>query len=194
MTIGVMSWLYHQRDGNIKAERDYITMENVRCPQQSLQSCCPNGYLDVGVPRDYKWINTISLAKSMSYPLISYAGVDQTVWEQLHIARTFNMNQVWILNVGDLKLLEVPLDYFLTIAYDADRWPRNSLTEWLEAWAARDFGEEVKEEAAWVMGTFSVGFSDTGDNSRGLTRQRYVSRIKPELLNSTLWSIENYDE
>lgn len=25
-------------------------------------------------------------------------------------------------------------------------------------------------------------------------RQRYVSRIKPELLNVTLWSLENYDE
>ncbi|ORY34591.1 hypothetical protein BCR39DRAFT_116958 [Naematelia encephala] len=117
----------------------------------------------VGVPRDYKWINTISLAK---------------MWEQLNIARTFQVDQLWVLNVGDLKLLETPLDYFLTLAYDWDEWPRNSLTSWLTAWATRDFGAEYADEVAWTYATFA----------------RYVSRIKPELINSTIWSLENYEE
>jgi len=78
------------------------------------------------------------------------------VWEQLNIAQTFNMTQVWILNVGDLKLTEIPLNYFLSIAYDGDMWQRNSVTPWLKAWAAREFGEEVADEVAHVMGTFSV--------------------------------------
>ena len=100
----------------------------------------------VGVPRAYKWINTISLSK---------------MWEQLDIARSFDIDQIWILNVGDLKLTEIPLDYFLSIAYDVDRWGRNSVTPWLKEWAARDFGTEFAEEVAWVFGTFSVGLGDS---------------------------------
>lgn len=78
------------------------------------------------------------------------------VWEQLNIAQTFNMKQIWILNVGDIKLLEIPLDYFLSIAYDGDKWQRNSVTPWLKAWATRDFGEAVADEVAYVVGTYSV--------------------------------------
>ncbi|ORX37574.1 hypothetical protein BD324DRAFT_622478 [Kockovaella imperatae] len=117
----------------------------------------------VGVPRSYKWINTISLAK---------------MWEQLDIAQAFDINQVWILNVGDLKLTEIPLDYFTNIAYDSSRWGRNSVTPWMKEWATRDFGPEYADEVAHVLGTFS----------------RYVSRVKPELLHPQHWSLYNYEE
>ena len=69
------------------------------------------------------------------------------------------MKQIWILNVGDIKLLEIPLDYFLSIAYDGDRLQRNSVTPWLKAWATRDFGEAVADEVAHVMGTYSVCYA-----------------------------------
>lgn len=42
----------------------------------------------VGDPRDYKWINTISLQKT---------------WEQMHLAYEREARQIWIVNVGDLK-------------------------------------------------------------------------------------------
>lgn len=44
----------------------------------------------VGDPRDYKWINTISLQKS---------------WEQLRLTYEREARQIWIVNVGDLKPL-----------------------------------------------------------------------------------------
>ena len=51
----------------------------------------------VGSPRDYKWINTISLQKT---------------WEQMHLAYERSAQQIWIVNVGDLKPL-VSYGYYL---------------------------------------------------------------------------------
>lgn len=44
----------------------------------------------VGDPRNYKWINTISLEKT---------------WEQMHLTYEKGANQIWLVNVGDLKPL-----------------------------------------------------------------------------------------
>lgn len=44
----------------------------------------------VGDPRNYKWINTISLEKT---------------WEQMHLTYERGAKQIWIVNVGDLKPL-----------------------------------------------------------------------------------------
>lgn len=49
----------------------------------------------VGGPRDYKWINTISLQKT---------------WEQMHLAYERQARQIWIVNMGDLKGLVSVLD------------------------------------------------------------------------------------
>jgi len=44
----------------------------------------------VGDPRNYKWINTISLQKT---------------WEQLHLTYNRDAREIWVVNVGDLKPL-----------------------------------------------------------------------------------------
>ena len=44
----------------------------------------------VGGPRDYKWINTVSL---------------QRTWEQMNLAYERQAREIWIVNVGDLKPL-----------------------------------------------------------------------------------------
>lgn len=73
--------------------------------------------------------------------------------------RRVQYDEIWILNVGDMKLLEIPLEYFLNLAYDTERWPRNSLTEYLALWAMRDFGLGSKDacEVADIMGHYQVG-------------------------------------
>ncbi|OCF34376.1 hypothetical protein I317_06529 [Kwoniella heveanensis CBS 569] len=95
----------------------------------------------VGLPRDYKWTNTINLAKT---------------WEQMNIARAFNTTSIWILNVGSLKPLELPTEHFLALAYDSDAWPRNSVQKFLTHWAEREFGQEVKDEVADIMYKYSL--------------------------------------
>lgn len=97
------------------------------------------------------------------------------MWEQLNVARSFNTTDIWILNVGDLKVLEIPLEFFMSIAYDSDSIPRESLRAYLGKKAARDFGIDEKDEAEVgdIMATYSVSFPgrNSADSDSRLTPQ-----------------------
>lgn len=92
----------------------------------------------VGDPRDYKWINTIQLEKT---------------WEQMHLAYQRQADRIWILNVGDLKTLEIPINHFLDMAYDITQFGPNSTAAWLEMWATREFGAKNGPQIASVVDT-----------------------------------------
>ena len=66
------------------------------------------------------------------------------------------MDEIWILNVGDLKFLETPLEYFLSIAYDGQNIGRQSLIPWLRGIAVRDYGDQHAGEIAEIMALYSV--------------------------------------
>jgi len=120
----------------------------------------------VGDPRNYKWINTIQLSKT---------------WQQMHLAHQKNATQIWIVNVGDLKPLELPISHFLDMAYDMSGFMAPDSTDaWLQAWAAREFGQQVAQGTAEVMATYG----------------KLIVRRKYELLNMSpfLYSTANYDE
>ncbi|KAJ4289067.1 hypothetical protein N0V90_011409 [Kalmusia sp. IMI 367209] len=120
----------------------------------------------VGDPRNYKWINTIQLSKT---------------WQQMHLAHQKNATQIWIVNIGDLKPLEIPISHFLDMAYDMSNFMTpDSTDKWLEAWATREFGNGVAKGTAEVMATYG----------------KLIVRRKYELLNMSpfLYSTTNYDE
>ncbi|HUZ05747.1 MAG TPA: glycosyl hydrolase 115 family protein, partial [Acidobacteriaceae bacterium] len=81
----------------------------------------------VGDPRSYKWLNTYSITKA---------------WEQMHLAHVYGANRIWIVNVGDLKPLEFPMEFFLTYARNPDRWNQDNLQEYTQDWATREFGPQ----------------------------------------------------
>jgi hypothetical protein len=77
-----------------------------------------------GGPVSYEWM-----------PSISY----ERTWEQLCKAYDHGIREVWIVNVGDLKFNEVPLAYFMDLAYDFAQWGSANLNSaeiytlsWLE--------------------------------------------------------------
>ncbi|KAG2412534.1 hypothetical protein HFD88_010091 [Aspergillus terreus] len=118
----------------------------------------------VGDPRDYKWINTISLQKT---------------WEQMHLAYERDARQIWIVNMGDLKGLELPLSHFMDLAYDTPRWSSpDSTAEWLTLWAAREFGSAVAKKTGDIMNRYGM----------------YAARRKYELLSPQTFSLINYHE
>jgi hypothetical protein len=117
----------------------------------------------VGDPRDYKWINTIQLEKTT---------------EQMHHAYERQANRIWILNVGDLKPLEIPINHFLDLAYDSETWGQGSTSKWLEAWAARDFTPELSDRIAKVVDVYGM----------------YAARRKYELIQWDTYSVVNYNE
>jgi hypothetical protein len=77
----------------------------------------------------------------------------------MSIARAFNTTAIWILNVGTLKPLELPVEHYMSLAWDLDAWPVNSVDRFLKEWAAREFGAEVSNETADIMKKYSVRIS-----------------------------------
>jgi len=116
-----------------------------------------------GGPRSYKWINVTPLPK---------------VWEQMHLAWKYGATRIWIVNVGDIKPMEVPTEFFLTYAWDPARWPAERLPEYLKLWAAREFGPEHAADIADIVAKYA----------------KYNGRRKPEALDPATYSLESYRE
>jgi GH35 family endo-1,4-beta-xylanase/lysophospholipase L1-like esterase len=117
----------------------------------------------VGDPRNYKWINTNCVPK---------------VWEQMNLAWRYGADRVWIVNVGDLKPMEFPIDFFLSMAWAPARFTANDLPQWGRRWAAEQFGPEHAAQIADVIAKYT----------------RYNGRRKPELIDPSTFSLVNYDE
>jgi len=117
----------------------------------------------VGGPRNYKWVNTNPIQK---------------IWEQMQLAYQHDANQIWIVNVGDLKPMEFPIEFFLDYAWAPDAIPAEKLLAYTQKWAGKQFGT--------AYATVIAGFVDN--------YLKYAGRIKPELLNANTYSLVNYNE
>jgi hypothetical protein len=117
----------------------------------------------VGGPRNYKWIDTNPIPK---------------IWEQLNLALQYDAKQIWIVNVGDLKPMEFPIEFFLSLGRDPNRWPKEKIGEFTRLWAQREFGAAHAAEIAGLVSTCL----------------KYNGRRKPELLDPTTFSLTDYRE
>jgi hypothetical protein len=117
----------------------------------------------VGGPRSYKWINVTPLPK---------------VWEQMHLAWQYQANRLWLVNVGDLKPMEVPIEFFLSYAWNPANWPAERLPDYLRIWAAREFGAQYAGEIADIVAAYA----------------KFNGRRKPEQLEPTTYSLVDYQE
>ena len=79
-----------------------------------------------GGPVSYEWVNSTHISR---------------IAEQMGQAWDCGVRDLWIVNVGDLKPVEFPLNYFMDLAYDYDKWSKecNSYTG---IWAKAQFGKE----------------------------------------------------
>lgn len=91
----------------------------------------------VGGPFSYKWINNMPLQKT---------------WEQMTMAYDYGVDKIWIVNVGDLKPMEFPIEYFLDLAYDIEKWgQRNKVEEYTYLWAMKEFGKKFAKDITKVL-------------------------------------------
>jgi glycosyl hydrolase family 115 (putative glucuronidase)/glycosyl hydrolase family 115 len=117
----------------------------------------------VGDPRSYKWLNTIPITK---------------IWEQMNLAHQYGANQIWIVNVGDLKPMEFPIEFFLDLARDPEQWPMQRIPEFTRLWAEREFGPKYASEIADIVSKYT----------------KFNGRRKPELLEPDTLSMVDYQE
>ncbi len=117
----------------------------------------------VGGPRNYKWLNTNQIERA---------------WEQMHLAYRHGVDRIWIVNVGDIKPMELPIQFFLDFAWDPDKFPAEQLPEYYRRWAEQQFGAEHAAEIGDILSLYT----------------KFNSRRKPELLSQETYSQVNYLE
>ncbi|MBN1894482.1 glycosyl hydrolase 115 family protein, partial [bacterium] len=117
----------------------------------------------VGGPRNYKWVNTNQISR---------------IWEQMHLTYEHGVDRIWIVNVGDIKPMELPISFFLDMAWDPDRWTPDNLPEYTRQWAEQQFGVIHAPGIASILNGYT----------------RFNSRRKPEMLGPDFYSLVNYRE
>ena len=93
----------------------------------------------VGAPKSYTWVQNTQISR---------------VWDQMSISYDYGIDDVWIVNVGDLKPMELDISYFLDLAYNYEYYGVNGhekLEEYKKNWALQQFyrteeGKGLSEE------------------------------------------------
>lgn len=116
-----------------------------------------------GGPWNDRWINTSPLPK---------------LREQLNLAYKSGIDRIWIINVGDLKPKELPIDFIMDYAWNPDKIKPGDEKTWLKQWAEDTFGQEVSEDITDVLSKYP----------------KYNLWRKPEVQTAGIFSVENYNE
>jgi hypothetical protein len=80
-----------------------------------------------GAPVSYEWMPSASFERT---------------WEQMCMAYDYGVKDIWIVNAGDLKFNEVPLNYFMELAYDFEKWGTlsvNNIENYTAMWLEKNF-------------------------------------------------------
>jgi hypothetical protein len=113
-----------------------------------------------GAPRAYQWLNMTQIPH---------------IWEQLQLTYNYGVDKIWILNVGDLKPNEYPMDFFLNMAWNPTSFNENNLDEYAHKFCEEQFGKDQSAEAAEIMSTYC----------------KYNSRVTAEMLNQRTYNLES---
>ena len=116
-----------------------------------------------GGPWNDRWVNTTTIPK---------------LREQLNLAYQTGLDRIWIINVGDLKPKELPIDFIMRFAWNPNAIPADKTMDYLNEWAANIFGKEHAGEIADVVSKYS----------------KYNLMRKPEVQHTTIFSHVNYHE
>ncbi|MCR5680489.1 MAG: glycosyl hydrolase 115 family protein [Prevotella sp.] len=123
----------------------------------------------VGAPRNTKWLNVTQT---------------QQMFEQLSLAYDFGIQRMWILNVGDLKPMEYPIQLFLDMAWNPKEYTQQNVTDHTHRFFANAFSGAAAspnaDEAAMV------------DEAAAIYNQncQYMARVTPEMLDARTYNVE----
>ena len=115
----------------------------------------------VGAPRNTKWINVTPT---------------QNMWEQLQLAYNGGIQKLWILNVGDLKPMEYPIQLFMDMAWNPQKYNVGNLLSHTRDFCAESFGEDQACEAASILNLVS----------------KYNGRITSEMLDARTYTTDEF--
>ena len=93
-----------------------------------------------GGPWNDRWVNTTTVPK---------------LREQLNLAYRSGIDRIWIINVGDLKPKEMPIDFIMHYAWNPDAIQPGDEQAWLENFTSSIFGKEYAQETADIIAKYS---------------------------------------
>ena len=113
----------------------------------------------VGAPRNSKWLNITQT---------------QQMFEQLSLAYDFGIEKLWILNVGDLKPMEYPIQLFMDMAWSPKQYTQQNVTDHTRRFFSSVLGDCIAEEAAAIYNQ----------------NCQYMARVTPEMLDAKTYNVE----
>ena len=120
---------------------------NMRALPRKEERCHNGGFgmyfhLDYhGGPCSYEWVASTPVTK---------------IWEQMSMAYEYGIQDVWIVNAGDVKFQEYPLNFFMDMAYDFETWGKKEAAyHYVRKWTREQFGtyttKEEQDKIAWIL-------------------------------------------
>lgn len=116
-----------------------------------------------GGPWNDRWVNTSPLPK---------------LREQLNLAYQSGIDRIWIINVGDLKPKELPVDFIMNYAWNPDAIQPGDERNYVRQWATSIFGEDVADDVTDILVKYP----------------KYNLWRKAEVQVPGIFSVENYHE
>ena len=116
----------------------------------------------VGAPRNTKWLNVTQT---------------QQMFEQLSLAYDHGIQRMWILNVGDLKPMEYPIQLFMDMAWNPKEYTQQNVTEHTQRFFSSVLGGETAEcLASKVAAVYNRNC-------------QYMARVTPEMLDARTYNL-----
>lgn len=117
----------------------------------------------VGAPRNSKWINITQVERT---------------WEQMKLCYNYGVRDLWVVNVGDFKPMEYPVDFWFRFAWDPDAFEAEDVHKHTLAFCEQQFGSQYAAEATRLIDTYT----------------KYNRRMTPEMLDDKTFSLNAYNE
>ena len=129
----------------------------------------------VGAPRNSKWLNVTQT---------------QQMFEQLSLAYDFGIQRMWILNVGDLKPMEYPIQLFMDMAWNPKEYTLQTVTD-----HTRRFFSSVLTPLCLPRGGVTEASpweGLVGVEAASIYNQncQYMARVTPEMLDAQTYNLE----
>ena len=116
----------------------------------------------VGAPRNTKWLNVTQT---------------QQMFEQLSLAYDHGIQRMWILNVGDLKPMEYPIQLFMDMAWNPKEYTQQNVTEHTVRFFGSVLGGETAERTVnEVAAVYNRNC-------------QYMARVTPEMLDARTYNL-----
>ena len=121
---------------------NYGYMKRVSNSKERLRSGASGVYYHLsylGGPHDYLWLSTTA-------PALMY--------EELKKAYDAGADRYWLLNVGDIKPMEIEIQQFMDMAWNLDAFSYDNVNRYQAKWLASLFGEEYQTRFQYILDTY----------------------------------------